>query len=33
MRQAFDINNDKNLKASDLNEYNRAIEKWGYIND
>ena len=33
MRQAFDINNDKNLKVSDFNEYNRAIEKWGYIND
>ena len=33
MRQAFEINNDKNLKVSDFNEYNRAIEKWGYIND
>ena len=33
MRQAFDLNNNKKLNKINLNEYNKAIEKWGYIDD
>ena len=33
MRQAFNINIDKNLKNSNYPEYNQAIAKWGYVDD
>ena len=33
MRQAFDLNIDKKLDHSKLTEYNKAIEKWGYVDD
>jgi len=33
MRQAFDLNVDKKSDKSNFQEYNEAIEKWGYIDD
>ena len=33
MRQAFELNHDKNLDTSKLTEYNQAIKKWGNISD
>ena len=33
MRQAFDLLFQKSPNKSDFNEYNEAIEKWGFIDD
>ena len=33
MRQAFELNQDKNLDSGKFVEYKEAVKKWGYIND